>query len=193
VSLPSGGRFNHVTLQDDGTVEVYPMRAADELLINTPDALMSGTALENLIASCVPAVADPKNLPIPDMDVLLLAIRAASSGDTMSIDVKCEKCGTESEVDCHLGTILATAKPIPEHTQIRLNDELTVSLRPHTLATQTKVLNAAFTEQRKAQQVTLSDDLSDEEKQVEMNNIYRRMTDLEVEVTAGASARNQHS
>lgn len=186
VTLPSGGRFNDVQFQSDGTVQVFPMRAADELLLNSPDALMSGAAIESLIESCVPAVSDPKNLPIPDVDVILLAIRASSAGDTMDVEAECEKCKVSTTFEANLGDILATAKPIPEDTDVRLSDDLLVHLRPHTLQTQTKVLNAAFFEQRKAQALVADESLSEDDKQSQLNAIYTRIASLEIDIVAEA-------
>lgn len=186
VKLPSAGRYNDIELAADGTVEVYPMTSADELLLNSPDALMSGAAVERLIQSCVPALKNPKALTVPDLDVLLLAIRAASSGNNMPVEVECPECGTASEFDCHLPDILTTMSEISEDDTVRLTDELLVTVKPHVLATQTKILVSAFHEQRKAQAVIENPDATEEERQAVMSEVFTKVAALEAEVTAEA-------
>jgi hypothetical protein len=81
VALPTKAhsiRLDQLSSPRRNEVEVLPMRAADEILMKSPDALMSGYALEKLIESCVPAIKHPKIVSTPDLDVLLLAIRVAS-------------------------------------------------------------------------------------------------------------------
>ena len=52
VRLPSNGAFmppGSVQFTVTGEVPIYPMRAADELLLKSPDALMSGYAIEERV------------------------------------------------------------------------------------------------------------------------------------------------
>ena len=88
VKIPSGGRFSEIDttmLSVNGEIPVYPMTAADEILVKNPDALLNGFAVEELIKSCVPAVKNVRSLAAQDIDVLLLAIKLASYGDKMEV------------------------------------------------------------------------------------------------------------
>lgn len=169
VKLPTGGRFlpkGALEMNDKGEIEVYPMRAADEILLKSPDALMSGLAVERMVGSCVPALKTPKLISAPDLDVILLAIKAASSGTTMAIEVQCPKCEQENTFDADLAAILATVKPLPDVLEVRLADDLVVSIKPHCLDEQTRLLISAYEQNRRTQLLDMEDnELTDDEKQ----------------------------
>lgn len=164
IGLPTGGRYlpeGAIELDVMNQVSVYPMRGADELLLKSPDALMSGLAIEKLIQSCVPAIKTPMLISSPDLDVLLLAIRAATYGNMMTIELDCPECEHEMEFDCDLNGVLATLTPVPESLDLRLSSEIVVHMRPHTLQSQTKLLIAAYEEQRHAM---VADEVEDEQE-----------------------------
>jgi hypothetical protein len=174
VKLPTGGRYlpkGAIEFDSQGQVEVFPMRGADEVLLKSPDALMSGLAIERMIGSCVPALKLPALISAPDLDVLLLAIRAATFGNTMQLDIDCPKCGHDNSFDCDLPSILATMTPFPDVLELRLAPEVIVTFKPHTLDEQTRLLISAYEQNRSTQLLDSEDsDLSEEEKQ----NIMRK-------------------
>ena len=84
VTLPSGtGHYSDdiIEMPEVGELPVYPMTSKDDILTKNPDALLNGDAVIKLVKSCVPAVKNPGELLAPDMEVLLIAIRQASSKD----------------------------------------------------------------------------------------------------------------
>ena len=88
IKLPTHGAFmptGSVAFTMNDEVPVYPMRGMDELLLKSPDALMNGYAIEKLIESCVPAIKFPRLISSPDLDVILMAIRAATYGETITL------------------------------------------------------------------------------------------------------------
>lgn len=132
-------------------VAVFPMRAADELLLKSPDALMNGYAIEKLIESCVPAIKFPRLISSPDLDVVLMAIRAATNGEMITFSPTCPKCGEVSEFHRNLGDLFATMTEIESENAVRLSDEVVVFVRPHNLENATKLGIASFEEARKVQ------------------------------------------
>jgi hypothetical protein len=60
VSLPSGTNYppHVVTPQQTGELGVMPMTAKDEIRFKTPDALMNGQGVVDVIQSCVPDIKD---------------------------------------------------------------------------------------------------------------------------------------
>lgn len=95
IKLPSNGGWypaEVVELNALGEVDVLPMLPKDELTIANPDALLSGQANIDIIASCVPAIKHPEMLFNPDVNVLLLAIKAATYGDELKLDLQCPNC-----------------------------------------------------------------------------------------------------
>jgi hypothetical protein len=174
VRLPSGGRFQpegNVTFAPNGELPVLPMRSADEMLMKSPDALMSGHAIESCIKSCVPSIQDPQALPSPDVDAILLAIRAATFGDQMDIECECPKCKAENSFAFSITAILDTAIPLAEEYPVRLSDEVIVYVRPFNLVTSTAISTLAFQEARKMQFLEQSE-ATEEEKQRELNKSF---------------------
>lgn len=159
VSLPTKGAFmpaGSIDFAMNGDLPVLPMKASDEMLLRNPDALMSGDAIVNMIASCVPAIKKPKLISAPDLEVILLGIRAATYGPQMEMTVKCEKCEHESTFDCHLPNLLATMTDVPPINPVSLNEEITVFVKPYTLEVSMKISQVTFEQFRILQAVDAS-------------------------------------
>jgi len=90
LNLPSGGKFyksNPMEKSGSGELPIYSMTAKDELLMRTPDALMNGDATAEVIKSCCPLITDPWDIPMIDLDAILIAIRIATYGESMDVEV----------------------------------------------------------------------------------------------------------
>jgi hypothetical protein len=140
VSLPSKGKFysSGIELSVDGELGVMPMTVRDEILLKSPDSLFNGEALIDVIKSCVPDIKNPNEIPVCDLDSIILAIRAASNPN-MELNVECPKCKTENTYNIDLLGYINTIKSIPEDNTITLKDTTTViSLKPYTIKTMMK-------------------------------------------------------
>lgn len=160
VKLPTRGAFlppGSVTLTMNGEVPVYPMRSADELLLKSPDALMNGFAIEKLLESCVPAITTPRLISSPDLDVILMAIRAATLGEIITMTPTCPQCGEENETRRNLTELMASLTEVDPVNAIRLSDEVVVFVRPHNLENATRLGIAAFEEGRKVQALDVNE------------------------------------
>lgn len=178
VTLPTKGKFmaeGDVEFTMNGEVPVFPMRAADELLLKSPDALMSGYAVEKLIESCVPAIKNPRQLATVDLDVILLAIRAASFGEDMDIEAKCPHCAETNAYSVNLPHVLSTLTKSEFENEIRLNDDLIVLVKPYTLDIATKIAITAFNEARSVQ---LAEEGPEEQRQAAVSGSFKRLADL---------------
>ena len=58
----------------------------DEIRFKTPDALMNGEGVVEVIQSCVPSIKDAWQVKSYDLDTILIAIRIATYGETMDIN-----------------------------------------------------------------------------------------------------------
>lgn len=186
IKIPSNGAFlppGTIEFTMTGDLPVYPMRGADELLLKSPDALMSGYAIEELIRSCVPAIKTPRLLSSPDMDVLLLAIRAATFGEVMTFHPVCPSCGEGNESRRNLSFLLSNMKMIEKNNPVRLSDEVVVYMRPYNLSNATKIGLASFEEARKIQAMEQSD-VDPAAKSAQINSSMRRISDLTMEAMA---------
>ncbi len=138
--LPSRGIFYKNGELDeevnDGEVVIFPMTGYDELLFKSPDALFQGTAIENVIKRCVPAIKKPLELSANDIDFILTCIRKVTYGENISIkfNCHCKENSTEREYGVSLLKFIAQSKQITQ-TEIDkltfvLGNLYTVKLRP---------------------------------------------------------------
>lgn len=192
--LPSQGKFfdeGEIELAINGEVAVLPMTAADEIILKNPDALLNGDALERLFKSCVPAIKAPRKISVPDMDVLLLAIKLASYGDVLEITVTCPECKNEFSFDTSIRGILAEITLVKdEDTVVRISDDMVVYLRPYDFESKTKLDLAAF-EEAKLLQHLLSLDASDEEKAKLFNESFEKIAELNLDLLSHCIRRIQ--
>ena len=132
LKLPSVGvgyEEGSIDLPANGEVPVYPMTTIDEITSRTPDALFNGTAVVDIIKSCVPNIIDPWSIPIVDLDPILIAIRAASNGDKMEIETTCPSCDEGAKYDVNLTGVLASFKP-SDFSKLLVIDELSIKFKP---------------------------------------------------------------
>ena len=105
LKLPSGGKYyseGAIDLPENKEVPVYPMTAIDEITSKTPDALFNGTAIVDIIRSCVPNIKDPWSVPTMDIDPILISIRAATNGNEMEVNSVCPSCQEEGKYGVNL-------------------------------------------------------------------------------------------
>jgi hypothetical protein len=158
LKLPSKGQFwkeDSLDLPVTGEIPVYPMTAADEITLKTPDALMNGTGVVNVIQSCVPSIKNAWDMPSVDVDATLIAIRIASYGNLMGVTAKCPHCGEEHDYDVDLTNLLDQVVP-PDYTKLLDFDGLKIKLHPQKYFNVTQTNITQFEEQKMIQ--TLNDD-----------------------------------
>lgn len=184
VRLPSGGKFykNSPKLSIDGELAVFPMTAKDEVLLRSPDALLNGEALRQLIKSCCPDVVDPDEMPTPDMDAVLVAIRAASTGRNMPVETTCP-CEHKfvNQQNISLDALMQNIKDIPEERTIPVGD-LTVTLRPSNMKLGIRVGLAQFTQAKMLQNIDNNEKMSESEKLSAANNAVKAILELTTDV-----------
>jgi len=189
VRLPTNGAFmpsGSIEFTMNNDLPVYPMRAADELLLKSPDSLMSGFAIEELLRSCVPAIKAPRLISSPDLDVLLLAIRAATYGEMLTLSPTCPECGKDNEIHVSLPHILGTSKPIEPEIAVRLSDEVVAFLRPYNMDNATRISLASFEEARKVQ---ATEKAPEQERTAQINQSMQRIVGLTMDVLAACVVR----
>jgi hypothetical protein len=131
-SLPSQGRYydnNIVNIPPNGQLAVYPMTAIDEITVRTPDALYNGTAMVDLIKSCIPAISDPWSINSIDIDSITIAIKIASTGEEMDFDSTCPNCQEDARYGLNLLNLLNQQKDIDYDQELNLGD-LKVKFKP---------------------------------------------------------------
>lgn len=179
--LPSEGNFwpaGTLTLPANNELPILPMTAMDEITYRTPDALFNGSAVVNVIQSCVPDIHDAWAAPGTDINAILVAIRIASFGHDMEISSKCPKCETEGEYSIDLRNILENLKALNYDIPIQHGD-LEITFRPMTYREQNRTNQSQFEQQRMIQAIPQSD-LPDAEKIIKLNEALQQITALTI-------------
>lgn len=182
VKLPSGGKGypeGAIDMPATGELPVYPMTAIDEITSRTPDALFNGSAITELIKSCVPNIKDPWAVNSNDLDAVLISIRAASGNDSLDLESICPKCGTDTTYGVNLVGMLATLQPGDYDTLFEAN-ELKVKFRPLTYAEMNKAAIAQFEVQQLFGNL---ENIEDPKQREEVSfNALEKITNLTIEV-----------
>lgn len=134
LKLPSGGQFwpeGSLEIPENGEHPVYGLTVKDELLIRTPDALFNGRTTVDVIKSCIPSIIDPWKIPSIDLDAILIAIRIASYGEKMTIDVTIPGTTEREPFEIDLRPLLDT---IIENTSwdpvVKVNNDIEIYIEP---------------------------------------------------------------
>lgn len=186
IRLPSGGSYwpaGSLALPENGELPVYSMTAKDELTFKTPDALMNGQAVVDVIQSCIPAIKDAWKTPNIDLDFILVAIRIATYGEMMEISHVVPNTSETVEHEVDLRTLLDQLSENRWEEAVEINNELTCFVRPLTYKHITQTGLKAFETQRIMQ--TVNDNDMPEEKKLEIfNQSFSKMTEITVDLVA---------
>lgn len=138
-----------VTVTQEREIAVYGLTALDEIMLNTPDAMFNGKALEDVIAHCAPDIKNIRGFLLPDLEALFVAIKIATNDGMHNFDRNCPKCNHENNFELNCRAVLDTMTFVEESdTKINFNDELTVYVKPYSLEMRQLYLQREFEEQR---------------------------------------------
>jgi hypothetical protein len=185
ISLPSKYYWykGSVELSATGEVDIYPMTASDEIMLKNPDALMNGRALENLLTSCVPQIKNVRSIVSPDLDALFVAIRLASAGDQMDLDVTCPKCQYQQTMAVSLHTILDNITTMSPPYHVTLDTNLVAFLKPFSFEDQIKATTVAFNETRSIMLIEKAEKEGNEEARRTLSErALKNMTELKFDI-----------
>lgn len=167
IKLPSGGKWwqeNSLELTATGEIPVYPMTTKDEIVLKTPDALLNGQGVVDVIHSCVPSIKNAWEMPSVDVDAVLIAIRIASYGEFMHIETTCSHCQAENDYDIDLKPILGSIQ-CPDYSKKIQYQTLKMKLHPQRYFAVNQGNRVAFEEQKLTDAINnLSTDMDPDEK-----------------------------
>ena len=183
VSLPSGTDYppHVVTPAQTGELGVMPMTAKDEIRFKTPDALMNGQGVVDVIQSCVPDIKDARQIKSYDLDTILVAIRIATYGETMEINFNVPGANENVSHTINLPAILDQLKSTKVDSDIVLKDGLKITVRPLTYKDMTTTSLKTF-QQQKMYGAIQDSQLADEEKAKRFNDAFKALTDLNASI-----------
>jgi hypothetical protein len=180
VKLPSKHKFypeNFLEISVNGEVGVCALSAKDQILLKTPDAMLNGEALREVITSCVPSLHDAIQLVEPDINTLMVAIKIATNGASMDLTLTCPACQTEGDYQVNLQQLLDQQTFLEDPTTIEMSDGLLIELRPFTFEQRhLQILNEL--ERSQALRIVENDDsLSDNDRLVKISKQISTMID----------------
>jgi hypothetical protein len=150
ITLPSKGKGyanDAIIFPENGELPVYPMTAIDEITLRTPDALFNGTAVAEVIKSCIPSIKDPWKLNASDLDAVLIGIRAAGGDSTLDITTSCPSCKETNTYSVNLINVLSTLRMADYDTKLELNN-LSIKFKPMTYAEMNEAAMSQFDVQK---------------------------------------------
>jgi len=180
VDLPSNGMYCEpgTLMGDPSNMPIYGMTGMDEIIMKTPDALLRGESTVRVIESCCPVVKDAWDVSILDLDLLMVAIRIATYGNTMSVSHKCPHCESENDYEIELGNIINHFKQCTYDGKIVLKD-LAINIRPLTYKLWTEFQVRSFTIQRLVAQAMQLED-QDESQRI-LTGLFEQISQLQRE------------
>ena len=152
LALPSNGKYYPTNPQDksgSGELPIYSMTAKDELEMKTPDALMNGESTTSVVKSCCPLIDDPWSIPNIDIDALLIAIRIATYGEKMDMEVPITglKEPTTETYQVDLREVLDSLRGLEWKEECQVGD-LTFIVKPITYKQSTDFFQTTYEQQR---------------------------------------------
>lgn len=186
IKLPSGGKHypaGIIDMPENGELPIYPMTAIDEITTKTPDALYNGSAMAELMKSCVPNIKDPWAVNSMDIDAILIGIRAAAGGSDMEIESTCPACQTPGKYGLNLVAMLGQMRPGDYDKELEIND-LKIKFRPLVY----KEMNEASLGQIEIQRTffLLEQEQDEEVRKTRSKDALKRVTELTIKLLTGA-------
>jgi hypothetical protein len=134
VSLPSKGRWysGELEMSADGEIEVFPLRAKDELRLKSPDALFNGEALVSVLENIVPGIPNVIDMPVADQNVIMCGAYLATYGNDYTLSITCPKCSSIKEYGVDLDKMLTQSKDYENETLVNTT-KYTIYLKPSNL------------------------------------------------------------
>lgn len=188
IKLPSSGNFyppGVLEKTESGEFPVYAMTAKDELVMKTPDALLNGQATVEVIQSCFPNIKNAWMIPSIDLDAILIAIRLATYGEKLEIEVTIPVVNDRRSFEMDLRQVLGNLLDAAYDNEVNVGGGLTAFLRPLTYKEFTQSAIKTLEEQRIFAIVNNKD--IDDQKKVELFNAsFKKLTDINIDMVTAS-------
>tara|TARA_E500000318_G_C3552208_1_gene209382 strand:- start:324 stop:1223 length:900 start_codon:yes stop_codon:yes gene_type:complete len=187
IKLPSNGKFytpGAIDMPVNGEIPVMPMSTKDEITLNTPDALMNGQGVVDMIHSCCPSIKNAWDIPIVDLDTILIGIRIASYGENMEYTSICPECENSDNYEIDLRQFMDMPVNMDIYNNYFDYKGMQIYIQPINYQTLNQQNLENFEQQRLIIMVNDST-LSGEEKQRRFTEIFNIMTNYTVANIAG--------
>ena len=190
IRLPSGGKFypiDSIDIPENFEFPVYPMTAVDDITYRTPDALYNGQAVVSVIESCVPAIKNAWQLPVVDLDSLLVAIRIASHGHEMAFESTCPKCKNVDNHGLDLRVVLDNLKSA-DYTVPVTHGDMKIYFKPMSYKNMSDNNRSQYAAQRMMLQLPEGTPENATERTLKYNEVLKLITDITITALAQSIA-----
>ena len=172
VKLPTGGRWyqdGSVEMNEEQEVRIYGLNAIDDIMLNTPDALLNGHALETVLQSCVPEIKNVKKVLQPDLDAIFLGIKAATNNGKFEITRNCPKCQHENTFDVQCNHLLDSMTYVDDSdTMIMIGTDLQVHIKPYSFEMRSVLIQKQMEEQRTLSAIEKNENIVDDMQRADL-------------------------
>jgi hypothetical protein len=152
IALPTQGKWyqpQDITLTANNEIAILGLTARDDVLLNTPDAMLNGEALKKVIQNCVPDVHNVNALLMPDLEAIFVGMKMASNNGAMEINRICPSCGAECNFDLQCQSILDGQTMIDNQDGVVSIDEtLRVHVKPYNFQQRSIFIQREFEEEK---------------------------------------------
>ena len=183
ISLPSKGLYLKPNMIDGDpfNLPVFSMTGMDEIIMKTPEALMSGESTVRIIQSCCPGIKNAWEISSIDIDLILAAIRIATYGNELEISSTCQHCNEENDYAVELSFLINHFSNFKFKNRVVFND-LTVKLKPLNYRQITDLSIKNYQMQRKLAVIDVMDTTHDDEKKKLVAELYADAGALQKEI-----------
>lgn len=184
IKLPSGGAYwpkKSLDIPENGEFPVYSMTARDELMFKTPDALMNGQAIVDVIQSCMPNIKNAWDCPTLDLDTVLIAIRLATYGEKMPFTHKVPVVGEDAEFELDLRLLLDKQQENHWLEQVPISEDMIIFVKPLTYKHMTQTSLKSF-ETSRIMNIVNDEKISDEERIKMFNTSFSNLTRISIDL-----------
>lgn len=184
INLPSGGNYwtpGSIDMPENGELPVFSMTAKDELLFKTPDALMNGQSIVDVIQSCVPNIKNAWAMPTIDLDTVLIAIRLATYGTKMPFTHNIPVINEEVDYDIDLSVLLDQQRNSQWVEQVVIDPSFIIFVRPLTYKHLTQASLKSF-ETNRILNMANDDSIPDEKKLEMFNDSFTKLTNVTIDL-----------
>jgi hypothetical protein len=184
IRLPSQGQYwapGSLAITENGEYPVYSMTARDEMMFKTPDALMNGQAMVDVIQSCLPNIKNAWDIPTIDFDTILIAMRIATYGEAMPINHSIPVINEDVEYAVDLKVLLEQQQNNHWIDQVIINSDFVIYVKPLTFRHMTQSSIKSF-ETSRILNIINDEKLSDEKKLEVFNESFNNLTRVTVDL-----------
>jgi hypothetical protein len=178
--LPSNGRWwneESIEIPAIGELGMYPMTTKDEITLRTPDALLNGQGVVDVIHSCCPNIKNAWDMPSVDVDAVLIALRIASYGNLLNFESICPHCKEENDHDVNLSSLLDSVN-CPDYSKPVVHETLKIKLHPQKYYTVNRINHLNFEQEKLNNVLALTEDADPAVRAANLKEIMQRIIDI---------------